>query len=294
MSRCYARVALSEWQSDSLIEVHELAGSIGEPSLRIVDCRFAFDRDLRDDYGAGHIPGAVYCNWADDLSDPPSPVRWQIASPERFASTMSRLGIGDETRVVAYDAEGGHHAARLWWGLRYYGHDDVAILHGGIQAWLAAGQPLEAGPAPALSARFTPRRRPELRATKQDVLGVLGSERPILLDVRRESEYTGAEARSARGGHIPGAHHLEWREALTADWRLRPRDEVRRLYERRGVHGEASVITYCHAGVRAAFSAFVLSLLGLRDVRVYDGSWEEWGNDPRVPIETTPASTRAL
>jgi thiosulfate/3-mercaptopyruvate sulfurtransferase len=282
------------WASDDLIEVEELAESIGDESLRIVDCRFAFDRDMREDYRAGHIPGAVYCSWADDLSDPPTPVRWQIASPQRFAAAMSRLGIGDDTSVVAYDAEGGHHAARLWWALRYYGHDAVAILHGGIQAWTAAGHALEAGEPRPHAARFTPRPRPELRATKDEVLAAVGRGEPVLLDVRRESEYTGAEARSARGGHIPGARHLEWRTALTPEWRLRPREEVRRLYEERGIGQTSSAITYCHAGVRAAFSAFVLTLLGGRDVKVYDGSWEEWGNDPALPLETgAPVSAAA-
>lgn len=243
---------------------------------------------MRPDYLAGHIPGAVYCSWADDLCNPPRPVRWQIASPDRFAAVMSRLGIGDDTRVVAYDAEGGHHAARLWWALRYYGHDEVAILHGGIQAWIAAKNPLEPGESSPPVARFTPRPRPDLRATKDEVLRTLGRDVPVLLDVRRESEYSGAEARSARGGHIPGARHLEWRDALNADWRLRSPDDVRQMYAERGIGAETPVVTYCHAGVRASFSAFVLNLLGVRDVKVYDGSWEEWGNDPSLPIESVP------
>lgn len=281
-----------------LVEVEDLSRRLADPRLRVVDCRFSFDRDMRADYRAGHIPGAVYCNWAEDLSDPPRPVRWMIAAPGRFAETMSRLGIGDDTAVVAYDAEGGHHAARLWWALRYYGHDDVALLHGGIQAWVAARKPLEPGDAPELGARFTPRPYPELRATKDEVLAhrsrarglatdVEGKE-PILLDVRRPSEFTGEEVRAARGGHIPGARHLEWREALGKDWRFLPREEVRAKYAARGITPDAPVVTYCQAGVRAAFSAYALTLLGQRDVRVYDGSWEEWGNDPDLPVTTEP------
>lgn len=286
---------MAEWASAMLVEVDDLAARLGDPRLRVVDCRFSFDRDMRADYRSGHVPGAAYCNWAEDLSDPPSPVRWMLASPERFAATMSRLGVGDDTAVVAYDAEGGHHAARLWWALRYYGHDDTALLHGGIQAWVAAGKPLEPGEVTVPPARFTARARTGLRATKEEVLAHLSRARglapdaeqkkPLILDVRRRTEYTGGEVRAARGGHIPGARHLEWREALGRDWRLLPRDEVRAKYAELRIASDTAVITYCHAGVRAAFSAYVLTLLGQRDVKVYDGSWEEWGNSTEVPIE---------
>ncbi|HYY53932.1 MAG TPA: sulfurtransferase [Candidatus Dormibacteraeota bacterium] len=273
------------WRSPGKVEVDELARRLAEPRVRVVDCRFSFDADLRAAYREGHIPGAVYCNWAEDLSDPPAPVRWMIASPPRFARVMSRFGIGDDTSVVAYDADGGHQAARLWWALRYYGHDDVAVLHGGLQAWVAAGHRLEGGEVSPPPARFTPRVRPELRATKEDVLAVLGKPAPILLDVRRPSEYEGTEVRAKRGGRIPGARNLEWKEALDASLRLKPADQLRAQFAARGVNVETPVVTYCQGGVRAAHSAWVLSLLGNDRVRVYDGSWEEWGNDPDLPIE---------
>ena len=273
------------WRSPGKVEVDELARRLAEPRVRVVDCRFSFDADLRAAYREGHIPGAVYCNWAEDLSDPPAPVRWMIASPPRFERVMSRFGIGDDTSVVAYDADGGHQAARLWWALRYYGHDDVAVLHGGLQAWVAAGHRLEGGEVSPPPARFTPRVRPELRATKEDVLAVLGKPAPILLDVRRPSEYEGTEVRAKRGGRIPGARNLEWKEALDASLRLKPADQLRAQFAARGVNVETPVVTYCQGGVRAAHSAWVLSLLGNDRVRVYDGSWEEWGNDPDLPIE---------
>ena len=276
---------MTGWRGRFIVEPDELASRLTDPGLRVVDCRFSFDGDLRETYREGHIAGAVYCNWAEDLSDPPRPVRWMIASPERFATTMSRLGIGDATRVVAYDADGGHHAARLWWGLRYYGHDDVAILHGGIQAWVAAGQRLERGDVTYPPARFTSRVRPELRATKQDILRLIGKPSPVILDVRRRSEYTGEELRAKRGGHIPGARQLEWKESLDLALRLKAPEDVRALFAERGITSDTPVITHCQAGVRAAHSAWVLTLLGNERVKVYDGSWEEWGNDPDVPIE---------
>ncbi|HKW78802.1 MAG TPA: sulfurtransferase [Candidatus Limnocylindria bacterium] len=269
-----------------VVEVDELSAHVADALVRVVDCRFSFDADLRSAYRAAHLPGAVYCNWAEDLSDPPAPVRWMIASPERFAGVMSRLGIDDDTFVVGYDADGGHQAARLWWALRYYGHDGVAVLNGGYQAWVAAGRPVESGePIARRATRFTPRARPERRATKDDVLAILGKGSPVLLDVRRPSEFTGAEVRSKRGGRIPGSRNLEWKESLDPTLHLKPEGELRALFGARGVRADTPVVTYCQGGVRASHSAWVLSLLGNERVRVYDGSWEEWGNDPTVPIE---------
>lgn len=285
---------MTEWRHPYVVEAAELARRLTERDLRVVDCRFSFEADLRGAYREGHIPGAAYCNWAEDLSDPPHPVRWMIASPERFAAAMARLGIGDETRVVAYDADGGHHAARLWWGLRHYGHDAVAILNGGLQAWLAAGGALEAGEITPAPARFTPRTRPGLRATKEDVLRLVGRRGGrVILDVRRRTEYEGSEVRAKRGGHIPGAVQLEWKEALDPTLRLRPKEELRALYAERGIATGTPVVTHCQAGVRAAHTAWVLALLGLEDVQVYDGSWEEWGNDPETPIALERATPRA-
>ena len=273
------------WRHRFLVEVDEVTRRLADPKVRIVDCRYSFDADLRAAYRAAHIPGAVYCNWAEDLSDPPSPVRWMIASPDRFAAAMSRFGIGDDTFVIGYDADGGHQAARLWWALRYYGHDAVALLHGGIQAWVAAGKPVETGEPTPTPARFTPRARPELRATKDEVQAILGQAAPVLLDVRRWTEYTGAEVRAKRGGRIPGSRNLEWKESLDPSGHLKSEAEVRALFASRGVKPEAPIVTYCQGGVRAAHSAWVLSLLGNDRVKVYDGSWEEWGNDASVPVE---------
>src|SRR5438309_934055 len=125
-----------------------VAEHLHDPAVRIVDCRFSLEEDLRAAYLAGHVPGAVYLNWANDISAPPPPSghpRWMLAGPEEFARAMARIGVGDETMVVGYDAEGGHHAARLWLGLRRYGHDRMSVMEGGIQKWIGEGRPLEKG-----------------------------------------------------------------------------------------------------------------------------------------------------
>jgi len=207
-----------------------------------------------------------------------------LASADDFARTMSRLGISNDTMVVGYDAEGGHHAARLWLGLRRYGHDACAIMEGGIQKWVREGRPLETGDVTVAPAGLVPHPREGVVASKQEVLDAVRTGEPWLLDVRRDSEYTGEELRSARGGHIPGAVNVLWKDALRDDWMLREPDEIEEMYANAGFGPETRTVTYCQAGVRAAFTHLVLTALGHPDVRTYDGSWEEWGNDPSVPV----------
>ncbi|HEY7624632.1 MAG TPA: sulfurtransferase [Candidatus Limnocylindria bacterium] len=267
-----------------------MAAALGDPSVRIVDCRFSFDEDLRQRYREGHLPGAVYVSWAEDLSAPAPATghpRWMLQDAATFARTMEALGIGDDTMVIGYDAEGGHHAARLWLALRRYGHDRMAVMEGGIQKWIAEGRPLETGaPPPPRAVTFTSRPREGVVANRDEVLAAVRTGDPWLLDVRRDSEFTGAEKRAARGGHIPGAVNILWREALRDDWTLRDDAELEDLYADAGFGAETDTITYCQAGVRAAFTHLVLAALGHEKVRTYDGSWDEWGNDPTLPIIT--------
>ena len=272
---------------DLFWSTEKVAAHLGDARVRIVDCRFSFDRDMGDAYFAGHLPGAVHCDWSTDLAAPPPPSghpRWMLAAPDDFARAMSRLGISNDTMVVGYDAEGGHHAARLWLGLRRYGHDACAVMEGGVQKWTAEQRPLETGDVQVPVARFVPHPREHVLASKEEVLDAVRRGDPWLLDVRRESEYTGDEVRAARGGHIPGAVNLLWKDALRDDWMLRDPLEAEQMYADAGFGPETSTITYCQAGVRAAFTHLVLTALGHDDVRTYDGSWEEWGNDPSLPV----------
>ncbi|MGH2500755.1 MAG: sulfurtransferase [Candidatus Limnocylindria bacterium] len=272
---------------DLFWSAERVASSLADPLVRVVDCRFSFEGDGRAAYLAGHLPGAVHCDWSTDLADPAPPSghpRWMLAGPERFADAMSRLGIGNDTMVVGYDAEGGHHAARLWLALARYGHDKCAVMAGGIQKWEREGRPLESGEVRVPAATFVPRPREGLIAAKDEVLAAVRSGGPWLLDVRRDSEYTGAEVRAARGGHIPGAVNILWKDALNEDWTLKDPGELETFYTNAGFGPETPTITYCQAGVRAAFTHLVLAALGHDDVRTYDGSWEEWGNDPSLPI----------
>jgi thiosulfate/3-mercaptopyruvate sulfurtransferase len=272
---------------DLFWSTERIAARLNDPKVRVVDCRFSFEGDARKDYLSGHLPGAVHLNWSTDLSAPPPASghpRWMLQGPDAFAETMGRLGIGNDTVVVGYDAEGGHHAARLWLALRRYGHDTMAVMEGGIQKWTGEGRPLEKGEIKVAPARFVPHPREGVIASKEDVLGAVRTGDPWLLDVRRDSEFTGVEKRAARGGHIPGAVNILWKDALRDDWTLKDPDELEEMYANAGFGAETSAVTYCQAGVRAAFTHLVLTALGHDDVRTYDGSWEEWGNDSSLPI----------
>jgi thiosulfate/3-mercaptopyruvate sulfurtransferase len=265
----------------------QTAAKLRDPKVRVVDCRFSFEADAKQDYLNGHLPGAVHCDWSRDLSAP-TPAsghpRWMLQGPEEFAQTMSRLGIGNGTMVVGYDAEGGHHAARLWLALRRYGHDRMAVMEGGIQKWTAEGRLLEKGETKVAAAKFVPHPREGVIASKEEVHDAVKTGQPWLLDVRRDSEFTGEEKRAARDGHIPGAVNILWKDALDESWMLKDPDELEDMYSNAGFGAETSAVTYCQAGVRAAFTHLVLTALGHDDVRTYDGSWEEWGNDPTLPI----------
>jgi thiosulfate/3-mercaptopyruvate sulfurtransferase len=269
------------WSTD------QVAARLADPKVRIVDCRFSFDAEARTEYLQAHLPGAVHIDWSRDIAAPPPASghpKYMLQEPAAFAATMGRVGIGDDTFVVGYDAEGGHHAARLWLALRRYGHDQMAVMEGGIQKWLREGRPVESGEVRVPPATFTSRPRPGVVATKDEVVAAVRTAQPWLLDVRRDTEYSGEEVRAKHGGHIPGAVNILWKDALREDWMLKDPDELEQMYIDAGFGPETATVTYCQAGVRAAFTHLVLTALGHDDVRTYDGSWEEWGNRDDVPI----------
>lgn len=269
------------------VSTADVASRLNDPAVRIVDCRFSFEGEARGAYLAAHLPGAVHVDWSRDIAAPPPPSghpKWMLQDAEPFAATMGRLGIGDGTFVIGYDAEGGHHAARLWLALRRYGHDAMAVMEGGLPKWLREGRSVEPDDVVVAPAAFTSRPRDGVVADRDAVLGAVRTGQPWLLDVRRDAEYTGAEVRAKHGGHVPGAVNVLWKDALRDDWTLKDPDLLEQLYIDAGFGPETATITYCQAGVRAAFTHLVLTALGHDDVRTYDGSWEDWGNRDDVPI----------
>ena len=258
---------------------HELAAMLDEPRRPLL-------LDLRpsEAYVEGHIAGAVHLDlWGVSLIDTdPAPLKafmWMIEH------VLALHGVGDATPVVVYDEQSGIRAARAFWFLEYFGHPSVRMLDGGFNAWIAAGLPVtRAAAAPPVS-DWTGRRQEHTIATWRQVRSAIGSGDSVILDTRTDGEYTGAAVRARRGGAVPGAVHIEWTRNLTPEGEFKPAAELRRMYEDAGVTPDREVITYCQGGYRAAHSYVALRLLGYPRLRMYVGSWKEWGDRDELPIE---------
>ena len=238
----------------------------------------------RDAWAAAHIPGAGFADLDGDLADPASNYRYAVPEPDAFAAAMGTLGVGDNSRVVLYDNNQSMWAARVWWMLRWIGFDRAAILDGGLKAWEAAGQPVSGEPSAPPPATLTARPRPELIATKADVLAAVGDGTTCLIDALPGAMYRGEVTAYGRPGHIPGATNRSASGMLDADTGLfRTLDELRPTFPD---DPTARVITYCGGGIAASADAFILTRLGFTDVAVYTASLQEWAQDPAAPLVT--------
>lgn len=283
----------------TLVSTDWLAAHLDHPDVRLIDIRGAVASVAlpdgrrqsqysasRGDYDAGHIPGASFIDWTADIVDPDDPIPAQIAPPERFAALMGHLGIGDATAVVIYDNQGRAFATRFWWALTYYGHERAAILDGGWEKWQAEGRPISTEvPTPA-PATFTPKAGRLGRKTGQEVLEHVELGDAVVVDALRHSQYTGEEARGgAASGHIPGALNLPFTDLFTPEGTWKSEEELRATIAAAGLDdaGDRPVVAYCGGGVSATAVLFALDRLG-RHGHNYDGSWNEWGNNPHFPV----------
>jgi thiosulfate/3-mercaptopyruvate sulfurtransferase len=279
----------------TLIDAVSLLELAGEPRLAVIDCRF----DLMDPEGGrreflkGHIPGARYADLNKDLSAPITPKsgRHPLPSPQDFAAVLSRLGIGRASQVVAYDDAGGSFAARAWWLLRWLDHMSVAVLDGGLKAWIAAGGALESGEEKPLAAashggRIEPRSDDAAVIDTADIPAFLQDPEHLLVDARAPERYAGSvEPIDAVAGHIPGAVNQPFSANLAADGRFLPPAELRRLWEARLAGRRAQqVAAMCGSGVTACHNLLGLEIAGLRGAKLYAGSWSEWVRDPSRPV----------
>ena len=269
-----------------LVRGEELAAHLRDEDVLVCDCRFAGDAETsRARYLSGHVPGAIHIYWLEDLAAADTTVTTFLPDAEEAAKRLGRLGITHEKTVVAYSDGGNLYASRLWHVLAHFGHERVALLDGGIEKWEAEGRPIERGTVLPSPGRFEPRESDSMRGIgAEEILRRLGDRELCLIDVRGAAEFCGQELRAARGGHIPGAIRWPWEENLRPDGTMRDPAEIRARAEAAGLSPEQELVTYCQGGVRAAHAALALRIAGYPRVRIYDGSWAEWGNDPSLPI----------
>jgi thiosulfate/3-mercaptopyruvate sulfurtransferase len=264
-----------------LVDTAWLAAHLNDPAVRIVDLR-------PRGYGDGHIPGSV---WLDNnairiANRPPT----FLPTPEEFQELMARMGIGNSTRVIAYDERGGIYAARLWWILNYYGHTNVALLDGGWTKWTAESRPTNTGVPAFTRTTFTIKPGTVKVATADDVRSAINKTGTKLVDARTQAEIDGKDLRNIkRGGYIESSVPVYWEDTLDPTTRaFKSAADIQKLYRDRGIRSTDEVITYCQVGMRAAHDLFTLALIGhdLSKLRNYYGSWEEWGNRADTPIKT--------
>lgn len=277
---------------DPLVSVDWLAQHIEAPDLRIIDATWFLPNDPRDAralHVEKRIPGASFFD-IDEIADLESQLPHMLPSPEKFASRMRRMGLGDGVRIVVYDAQGLFSAARVWWMFRAMGHEDVAVLDGGLPAWEAKGHPIESGPPERRQERhFTARFRADLVRDIADMRFAVEKGRPLILDARAPGRFSGAEAEprpNVRSGHVPGAVNVHYATLLNADQTMKPRAELETLFTAAGLSPKTRVITMCGSGVTAAIVALGLARTGRWDAPIYDGSWAEWGSRGDTKVET--------
>jgi thiosulfate/3-mercaptopyruvate sulfurtransferase len=275
---------------DTLVTTEWLSRHLDDPELVVLDCTVRTEMDNgggfrnvsgRADYGVGHIPTAGFADLTGDLCDGNSPIEFAVPTPEQFCSAMGALGVGDDSRVVLYDASFSAWAARVWWMLRWVGFDRAALLDGGLKAWKDEDRPLSTEPARRVAKQLSAALRPELIADRDEVLAAVNDGAVCLIDTLPEVYYRGEQTLYGRPGHIPGASNTSALELLDESGHYRSHDELAAMFDG---DRNARTITYCGGGIAASSNAFIMTRLGFTDVAVYTASLQEWAADPANPM----------
>lgn len=281
---------------DSLVSSEWLYDHLNDPDLIVLDCSV---ETLETEHGlnnisgfAGylgeHIPGAGFADLKGGLSDSSNPIEFTPPSAELFCEEMSKLGVGDDSKVVLYDRSIMAWASRIWWMLKWVGFDNAALLDGGLSGWKSAGRTVEKGPVDCKMNVLTPNPRPHLIANRDEVLLAIDDGAVCLVDTMPKEIFEGGQQMYARPGHIKSAINLPALSALDESGHFKQRVALEELYQ--GVDREKRQITYCGGGILASQSAFVMQLIGFSDVAVYTASLQEWATDLSNPMEISHTS----
>jgi thiosulfate/3-mercaptopyruvate sulfurtransferase len=278
-----------------LISTSDLAAALGAPDLVLLDCTKYLPNepfDGRAEFLKARIPGARFLD-IDEAADPDDPLPHMVPTPARFAKIIGALGVSNASRVVCYDQKGMHSSARGWWLLRLFGHENAAVLDGGLPKWKAEGRPLDAGNPPSVTpVTFTPDLIARRLAGIGDVKRIVrqGGGEALILDARAKGRFDGTAPEPRPGlpsGHMPGAASLPFTELLNPDGTMKDPAALRARYAAAGVDDTRPVVTSCGTGVTACVLTLGAVVAGLPEPAVYDGSWTEWASRPETPKETS-------
>jgi thiosulfate/3-mercaptopyruvate sulfurtransferase len=288
MSYFFARLDMSYKHPEVLVETGWVSDHLKDSNLRIVEV----DYDSTANYNLGHIPGAALFDWRKDMNDP---VARDVLSRQKLEELLGGNGVTKDTTIVLYGDFNNWFAAFAYWIMKYYGVEKVVLMNGGRKKWLAEDRQVTKDvPSFPITTFRAATPNEEIRTYMDKVKGSLNDSKKVLVDVRGPAEFTGEitappeypNEHAQRGGHIPGAVNIPWSQAVTEDGTFKSAEDLTKLYQTKGVTPDKEVITYCRIGERSSFTWFVLKyLLGYQNVKNYDGSWTEWGNMVRNPIQ---------
>jgi thiosulfate/3-mercaptopyruvate sulfurtransferase len=284
-------------KTEYIVDTAWLDSNLSNPSLRVIDCRLNFVIDdandvqfssAENDWANEHIPGAIYINIGEELSQKSSEFPFMLPSADKFADVMSRLGVKDGTKVVLYDEFFNIWAARLWWMLRAFGFSNAAVLNGGLNKWKSENRPMSSEAEVTAKGSFSPRPEDGIFVDKQAVLSALADGQTCIIDALNAEHYTGeAPVWVDRPGHIQNAKNLPFNKIVDEDTHtFLSATDLSSALQSLGVDLNTPVITYCHAGNAASSVAFAMALMGHDQVSIYDASLREWAADPELPMDT--------
>lgn len=280
--------------TSALVSTEWLNAHLNAPDIRIVDASWHMpseERSAFQEYQDAHIENAVFFD-IDQTSDEISPYPHMLPGPEKFASTMQKLGLGNGLRIIVYDNSKYRSATRLWWMLRIFGHKDVAVLDGGLQKWISEGRKLASGTVSQRERHFTVQFDQTMLRSRPQIEAKLGDKSAQIIDARSPGRFSGQEAEprpGMRSGHIPGSFNVYYADLYEDDGRMKSPEDLNSIFLKAGVDLQKPITTSCGSGITACVLALALEQIGHKDVSIYDGSWSEWGHSSKTPIETGKA-----